>query len=169
MIGVEAQIDTINGQQVTKCHFGGTSYASPGLRPGHVMIGGIETTIESAIAAGFITREEAQKGFQEPVQSAAKPGIEAGEQKQEAGDPELSQDAQAAKEASDTLNSLDQTIGAQVVDAALAEVAAGRRRTPRGGQHGPSHQGVGRLCCAGQHYACGRRCVRADVDGALHR
>lgn len=120
MMGGGAQVDIVNGQPVVKHHFEGTAMATPGLRPGHVVIGGIETTIEGAIASGLMTPEEASKGFQQPAQSVDKSGIAAGEPQPEKTE-ELSEEAQAAKEASDTLNALDEAIGAAAVDAALAE------------------------------------------------
>lgn len=127
-IGMDHHVTTINGKQhVTKSAPSMTAYAQPALREGHIMVGGIETTIESALAAGLITREEAARGFQQSAQSANN-GIEAGqrsrEQRQDAEDKPApaTEAALAAKEASDTLNTLDATIGAAIVDAAMAEV-----------------------------------------------
>lgn len=128
-IGMDAHVTTINGvQHVTKGSSSQTVYAQPAMREGHIVIGGMETTIEAALAAGLITREEASKGFQQPAQSDANNGIEAGDQKQQQEKPApadlrpVSNEAKAAKEASDTLNTLDATIGSAAVDAALAEV-----------------------------------------------
>lgn len=131
-VGMSHHVEIKNGKQVVTKQVSHTAYANPGLAPGRVMIGGIETDIESAIASGLMTREQASQGFQQPaqssgVQSAAK-GIEAGDQKDQRSSEQqdkpapVSEDAQAAKEASDTLNTLDATIGAAAVDAALAEV-----------------------------------------------
>ncbi|CUX19889.1 hypothetical protein [Agrobacterium deltaense] len=121
-VGMSHHVEIANGKQVVTKQVNHTAYASPGLAPGRVIIGGIETDIESAIASGLMTRDQAAQGFQQPAQSAGN-GIEAGEQKDQQDKPApVSEDAHAAKEASDTLNALDATIGAAAVDAALAEV-----------------------------------------------
>ena len=125
-VGMSHHVEIKNGKQVVTKQVGQTATASPGLAPGRVMIGGIETDIESAIASGLMTRDQAAQGFQQPAQSDAK-GIEAGQQQQQDqssdDEPEkLTEEARQAKEASDTLNTLDATIGAAAVDAALAEV-----------------------------------------------
>ncbi len=126
-VGMEHHVEIKNGKQIVTKQVNHTAYANPGLAPGRVMIGGIETDIESAIASGLLTREQAAQGFQQPAQSADK-AIEAGNHKdqrssEQQDQPEkLTEAAHAAKEASDTLNTLDATIGAAAVDAALAEV-----------------------------------------------
>jgi len=129
--GMSHHVEIANGKQVVTKQVNHTAYASPGLAPGRVMIGGIETDIESAIASGLITREpadlrQAAQGFQKPAQSldvqSAGNGIEAGKQDQQDKPSPVSEEARQAKEASDTLNTLDATIGAAAVDAALAEV-----------------------------------------------
>ncbi|MCJ7994590.1 hypothetical protein J5N58_12070 [Rhizobium cremeum] len=126
-VGMEHHVEIKNGKQIVTKQVNHTAYANPGLAPGRVMIGGIETDIESAIASGLMTRDQAAQGFQQPaqssgVQSDAK-GIEAGQQQDQQDKPSpVSEEARQAKEASDTLNALDATIGAAAVDAALAEV-----------------------------------------------
>ncbi len=132
-VGMEHHVEIKNGKQVVTKQVNHTAYANPGLAPGRVMIGGIETDIESAIASGLITREQAAFGsFNPPVQQQPKAVTgqqDAGQQDQssvrkDAGDQseKLTEEARQAKEASDTLNTLDATIGAAAVDAALAEV-----------------------------------------------
>ncbi|MEJ1173429.1 hypothetical protein WA845_04215 [Agrobacterium sp. CMT1] len=124
--GGGTQIDTVDGKQVVQKKFEGSVAVKSALRPGHIMIGGTETTIDAALAAGLITREQAASGsFNLPVQPQAK--VETGvadkapEQSQK-GPEELSEAAQAAKEASETLQELDATVGAAAVDAALENV-----------------------------------------------
>lgn len=134
---IPAEPSVTLGGKVTEIHAGSandhhrsygvqTVTASPGLRPGHVVIGGVETTVEAAIAAGLMTREEAAQGFKQPVQSQAKAGTGDDKATKEASEVDreetASEAAQAAKEAGEVLDSLDQTLGAHVVDAALDEV-----------------------------------------------
>jgi len=91
--------------------------------PGRVMIGGVETTIESAIAAGLMTREQASTGFKQPVQPKAQAG--AGTEQATKETPKATTEeptteaAQAAAEAGKVLDSLDQAIGSHAVDMAL--------------------------------------------------
>jgi len=104
-----------------------TAIASPGVKPGHVIIGGVETTVEAAIAAGLMERGDAPKpGFSQPVQPKAQAGAgdkpaKADDVKEKASDT-TSHAAIAAKEASETLDGLDQALGSHVVDAALNSV-----------------------------------------------
>ncbi|TCV55149.1 hypothetical protein [Agrobacterium tumefaciens] len=95
--------------------------------PGRVMIGGVETTIEGAIAAGLMTREEAASGFKQPVQPKAQAGAGTEQATKEAPkattEEPATEAAQAAAEAGKVLDSLDQAIGSHAVDMALESAA----------------------------------------------
>ncbi len=102
--------------------------ATPGLKPGHIFYQGVETTIDAAVAGGLMSRAEAEaasKGFNQPAQLETKAG--AGEDKapETKGTETASEASLAAKEAGEALDTLDQTIGAQAVDAALEDVVEG--------------------------------------------
>lgn len=131
----------------SRTHGAQTAYADPGLRPGHVMIGGVETTVDAAVAAGLMTREEANVGFKKPVDRSPiqQRGTAAGDSKgtqqqpekapqkatsgqQEGNDPESPEAVQRAREgaaqaASETLARLDQTVGSDAVDEGMNAVA----------------------------------------------
>jgi hypothetical protein len=129
-----------------------TAYVNPGLRPGHVMIGGVETTVEAAKAAGIDvgpfdraaspSRADEAAAQRDQVRAQSKPqwGIilegsqRAGEAPQEAGNGSPRADAgedqkaahgtpeAAVADASKTLQSIEQTHGSHTVDAGLDAV-----------------------------------------------
>lgn len=93
------------------------------IRPGRVTIGGVETSIEAAIAGGFMTREQASSGFKQPVQPTVQAGTGTEQANKEAPKATTEQPtteaAQVAVEAGKVLDSLDQAIGSHAVDMAL--------------------------------------------------
>ncbi len=97
-------------------------YADPGLRPGHVMVNGVETTVEAAIASGLMTRDEAerQSGFNQPSQQREDALSETGkgvEGETDSDGKEINaEEARAAQAASEAIQALDSTIGADAVD-----------------------------------------------------
>ncbi|BBD38218.1 hypothetical protein Amn_30980 [Aminobacter sp. Y103A] len=121
-----------------------TAYAAPSLRPGHVVIGGVETTVEAAIQAGLISREDAASGFKQPVErgarqwaatagdtgtsNGAKGAHDSAQDRQSDTGTDTLEEAQhaleaAARVASETIQSIEQAHGPQMVDMGLDEVA----------------------------------------------
>lgn len=123
----------------------GTSYAQPGLRPGHVIINGMETTIEAAKNAGFKIdtgegeqRRPFDKGSssQEGVHRAdvqdrgteQRPDLKPAPARQDAaserdGDGEAESPEAIASRASETIQTIERTHGIHVVDEGLGQVA----------------------------------------------
>lgn len=118
-----------------------TAFANPGLRPGHVIVGGIETTIDVALREGLISPEEAANaGFKGPVAhktpttTGTKQGTpknspqEATSAQQDVAEGDTLEDGQvspeaAAQAASEALQSIERAFGPEVVDMGLDEVA----------------------------------------------
>lgn len=123
---MEIHAGTTSGNDRVINHGVQSADVTAAMKAGHVIIGGIETTIESAIAAGLMTREEATAGFKQPVQPKAQAG--AGTEQATKETPKATTEepateaAQAAAEAGKVLDSLDQAIGSHAVDMALNSV-----------------------------------------------
>lgn len=120
---MEIHAGTTSGNDRIVNHGVQSADVTSAMKAGRVMIGGVETTIESAIAAGLMTREEAAAGFKQPVQPKAQAG--AGTEQATKETPKATTEepateaAQAAAEAGKVLDSLDQAIGSHAVDMAL--------------------------------------------------
>ncbi|PVA11551.1 hypothetical protein DC366_00845 [Pelagivirga sediminicola] len=129
-----AQVTMKNGQLVTDFDTskafgpsGGTAYAAPQLRPGHIMIPGAgETTIAAAKAGGLIPhtyKEGDPLPFDAPggaKDTSAANSTANGDQQKEQEQKELTVPEHRAKVASELLQGVDQMHGAHVTDGLLA-------------------------------------------------
>lgn len=142
--------ETVAGREGTsRVHGKGTAYASDGLRPGHVVINGMETTIEAARKAGFDLGGEGEQrrpfdgssfptiqpsgvqpnGVQKPSrgveqQPAQKPVSAPQESREGQQDSTEGQTPQeVAQAASEALQSIEREHGVEAVDAGLDDVS----------------------------------------------
>lgn len=128
-----------------------TTYAEPQLRPGHIMLNGMETTVEAARAAGYDVGGEGEQrrpfggnGRTSPqlagiprdtfptIQTGAQRGVvqqpaqkpQNGPQESTGGQeqgPEGVTPGEVAKAASEAIQAIERTYGPQIVDAALED------------------------------------------------